>query len=88
LVLGTDQERALRPAATAAVRLTAEELRQDDEEQTELERWWSAKFFGQPVPSARPTMRKRDGIGRSKVGADLKQGELHLRSRGEAINVG
>jgi hypothetical protein len=49
LVLGTDQERALRPAATAAVRLTAEELRPDHEEQTELERWWSARFFGQPV---------------------------------------
>jgi len=31
LVLGTDQERALRSAATAAVRLTAAELRPDDD---------------------------------------------------------
>ena len=35
LILGTDQERALRSAATAAVLLTAEELRPDDAEQAE-----------------------------------------------------
>jgi hypothetical protein len=33
LVLGTDQEQALRSAATAAVQRTAEELRSDDGEQ-------------------------------------------------------
>ncbi len=35
LILGTEQERALRCAATAAVRLTAEELRPGDDEQAE-----------------------------------------------------
>jgi tetratricopeptide (TPR) repeat protein len=35
VVLGSDQERALRRAATAAVQLTAHELRPDDDEQAE-----------------------------------------------------
>lgn len=34
-VLGDDQERALRQAATTAVKLTAAELRPDDDEQAE-----------------------------------------------------
>lgn len=33
-------------------------------------------------------MREHDGIGGSKFSADLMQGELHLSSRGEAVNAG
>ena len=39
LVLGSDQQRALRSAATAAARRTAEELWPDDDEQAQPWRW-------------------------------------------------
>ncbi len=52
LVLGTDQERALRSAATAAVQLTAEELRSGDDEQTEHVTLVISQVFGEPVPAA------------------------------------
>jgi hypothetical protein len=52
LVLGTDQERALRGAAAAAVRLTAEELRPGDDEQTEHVALVISQVFGEPVPDA------------------------------------
>ena len=52
LVLGTDQERALRSAATAAVRLTAEKLRPDDEEQASQLALVVSQVFSEPAPSA------------------------------------
>ena len=52
LVLGTDQERALRSAATAAVRLAAEGLRPDDDEQAEHLALVINQVFGEPMPDA------------------------------------
>ena len=52
LVLGTDQERALRSAATAAVQLTAGELRPGDEEQAEQLAMVVSQVFSEPVPGA------------------------------------
>ena len=52
-VLGTDQERALRSAATAAVRLTAEELRPDNDGQAEQVALVISQFFREPVPAVR-----------------------------------
>ena len=51
-VLGTDQERALRSAAAAAVRLTAEELRPDDDERAEHLVILISQVFSEPVPGA------------------------------------
>lgn len=50
LLLGSDQERALRSAATAAVRLTAEELRPDNCEQTEHLAQVISQVFSNPMP--------------------------------------
>jgi hypothetical protein len=52
LVLGSDQERALRSAATAAVQRTAGELRPDDEEQAAQLALVISQVFGYPVPAA------------------------------------
>jgi len=52
VVLGTDQKRALRSAATAAVQLTAAELRPDDAEQAEQLAMVVSEIFGEPVPGA------------------------------------
>jgi hypothetical protein len=52
LVLGTDQQRALRSAATAAVRLTAGELHHDDQEQAEHVALVISRIFKVPVPGA------------------------------------
>jgi hypothetical protein len=52
LVLGTEQERALRAAATAAVRLTAEEVRAGDGEHAEDIALVISQVFSQPVPGA------------------------------------
>jgi len=52
LVLGSEQERALRSVATAAVQLTAEELCPGDEEQTEHVALVINQVFGEPVPGA------------------------------------
>ena len=52
LVLGSDQERALRLAATAAVRLTAEELRPDNGEQAEHAALVISQVFNELVPDA------------------------------------
>src|SRR5262249_55758603 len=49
---GTDQERALRSAATAAVQLTASELSPDDDEQAEQVALVVSQVFGEPVPDA------------------------------------
>ncbi len=49
---GTDQERALRSAATAAVQLTAEELCQGDAEQAEHVALVISQVFSEPVPGA------------------------------------
>jgi hypothetical protein len=49
-VLGTDQERALRQAATAAVGLTARELRPGDREQAGQLALVISQVFGAPVP--------------------------------------
>lgn len=51
LVVGTDQDRALRSAATAAVRLTAEELRPNDHEEAGHVGLVISQLFGQPTPS-------------------------------------
>ena len=51
-VLGTDQERALRSAATAVVRLTAEELRPDNDEQAQHVARVISQVFAGPVPDA------------------------------------
>ena len=53
-VLGSDQERALRSAATAAVRLTAAELRPDGEQAEELAMVVS-QVFSEPVPEVSPS---------------------------------
>ena len=52
LVLGTDQERALRSAATTAVRLTAKQLHPDDDEQAEQVALVISQVFSEPVPAA------------------------------------
>jgi len=52
LVLGTDQERALRSAATAAVQLTANDLRPHDAEQAEHVALVISQVFDGPVPVA------------------------------------
>jgi WD40 repeat protein len=52
LVFGTDQNRALRSAATAAVRLTAKQLRPEDDEQAEHLALVMSQVFSEPVPSA------------------------------------
>ena len=52
LVLGTDQERALRRAATAAVELTAEELRPEGGERAEELARIVGQVFSKPVPDA------------------------------------
>ena len=49
-VLASDQERALRRAATAAVQLTAAELRPDGGEQAEELAMVVSQVFGEPVP--------------------------------------
>jgi len=54
LVRGTDQERELRQAAAAAVRLTAQDLRQDSEDQAEELAMVISEVFSQPVPDALP----------------------------------
>jgi tetratricopeptide (TPR) repeat protein len=51
LVLGTDQERALRAAATAAVQRTADELCPDDQEQAAHLAAVVSQVFSEPVPS-------------------------------------
>ena len=51
LVFGSEQERALRSAATAAVQRSVEELRPDEAEQAELRhRLVINQVFGEPVP--------------------------------------
>jgi hypothetical protein len=50
-VLGDDQERALRQAATTAVQLTAAELRPDDDEQAEHLAGVISQVFSEPVPA-------------------------------------
>ena len=50
LVLGTDQERALREASAAAVGLTARELRPGDREQADQLALVMNQVFSQPVP--------------------------------------
>ena len=49
-VLASDQERALRRAATAAVQLTAAELRPDGGEQAEELAMVVSQVFGEPIP--------------------------------------
>lgn len=53
-VLGDDQERALRQAATTAVKLTAAELRPDDDEQAEQLAMVVSEVFRTTVPGAPP----------------------------------
>lgn len=56
LILGTEQERALRSAATAAVELTAKELRPQDEEQAEqLQLVVDQVFFSDSLPDLQMT---------------------------------
>ena len=52
LVLGSEQERALRSAATAAVQRTAEELQPGDDERAEQLAMVVGEVFGEPVPGA------------------------------------
>jgi hypothetical protein len=52
LVRGTDQERALRQAATAAVRLTAQDLYPDSEDQAEHLAMVISEVSREPVPHA------------------------------------
>ncbi len=51
-VLGTDQERALRSVATAAVQRTAEELHPGDDEQAEQVALVISEVFREPIPAA------------------------------------
>jgi hypothetical protein len=50
LVLGSEQERALRSAATAAVQQTVAELRPGDDERAEQLALVVSEVFGEPVP--------------------------------------
>ena len=50
-VLGTDQERALRQAAAAAISLTADELFPDDYEQAGQLAMVISQVFSEPVPA-------------------------------------
>jgi len=52
LVLGTDQQRALRSAATAALQRTAEELRPEDDKQAAHVALVISQVFGEPTPGA------------------------------------
>jgi tetratricopeptide (TPR) repeat protein len=52
LVLGSEQERALRSAATAAVQRTTEELRPDDDERAGRLALVISEVFGEPVLGA------------------------------------
>jgi hypothetical protein len=52
LVLGSEQERALRSAATAAVQITAAEFRPGEEDQATQLAWVISQVFREPVPSA------------------------------------
>jgi DNA-binding beta-propeller fold protein YncE len=52
LVLGSEQERALRSAAGAAVQRTAEELRPGDDERAEQLAMVVSQVFGEQMPSA------------------------------------
>ena len=52
VVLGSDQERALRSAATAAVQLTANEFRPGDAERAAQLAMVVSQVFGEPVPAA------------------------------------
>ena len=54
LVLGSDQERALRSAATAAVQQTVAELRPGDDERAGQLAMVVSEVFGEPVPDAPP----------------------------------
>ena len=51
-VLGSDQERALRQAATAAIELTAAQLAPSGGEQAEQLAMVVSEVFGEPVPDA------------------------------------
>jgi hypothetical protein len=53
LILGDDQERALRSVATAAVQRTAAELCPGDDKQAEQLAMVVSEVFGEPVPLAR-----------------------------------
>ena len=70
-VLGTDQERALGSAATAAVRLTAEELRPDDDEQAEHLSRVISQVFSEPI-ARRAAGRTCDGAG-GTAGPDCRR---------------
>ena len=52
VLLGTEQERALRSAATTAVRQTARDLRPDDDEQAEHVALVISQVFSEPAPDA------------------------------------
>lgn len=54
LVLGTDQERALRQAAKVAVQRTADELRPGDDEQAEHMALVISQVFSEPVTPVLP----------------------------------
>ena len=49
VLVGTDQERALRSAATVAVRLTASQLREGDDQQAEQVALVISQVFGEPL---------------------------------------
>jgi hypothetical protein len=57
LVLGTEQERALRSAATAAVQRTAEELYPGDGDQAQHMALVINQVFGGPLPAVSPVTR-------------------------------
>ena len=69
LFLGSEQERALRSAATAAVQRTAEDLCPRDDEQAGHVALVISQVFGQPIPAAPLAARQtvleavRAGIG-------------------------
>jgi hypothetical protein len=52
MVLGSDQERALRSAGMAAIRLTAEKLRPDNDEQAEDIALVISQVFNEPISDA------------------------------------
>jgi len=58
VLLGTEQERAVRSAATVAVQQTAKDLRPDDDGQAEQVALVISQVFSDPVPDAPLTERQ------------------------------
>ncbi len=90
VILGTDQEEALRSAASAAVRETARDLGQDDDEQAEQAAMEISLVFRHPIPDA-PLTDHRTLLGALQAGIALQLSVLddaRLAGTGQSSAVG